>query len=207
MRALLVGSIYHALRALAWPILRVVYRLTVHGLEHVPRRGGCILACNHVSFLDPAVLGVACPRRITFLAREPLFQEPWLGSFMRFMGAIPVDRHRTDVGLRHAVRMLRRGRVVTIFPEGGRQFSGRIGSAKPGVGLVAAKARVPVVPVLLRGTFEALPPGARWLRPAKIRVAFGPQIRYPDGRLSEHAYRQLAEQVTASWHHLMRESQ
>ncbi|MBI3087788.1 MAG: 1-acyl-sn-glycerol-3-phosphate acyltransferase [Candidatus Omnitrophica bacterium] len=206
MRTLLATFLYHALRGPAGLILRIVYRLTVRGLEHLPRRGGCLLACNHVSFLDPAVLVVACPRRITFLARAALFREPWLGPFMRLMGAIPVERRETDVGLRQAIRMLRRGRLIAIFPEGGRQFSGRIGAAKPGVGLLAAEARVPVVPVLLRGTFEALPPGARWLRPAKIRVAFGPPIRYPDGRLSEVAYRQLAEQVTASWHHLMQES-
>ena len=190
------------LRTIAWVLLRLGYRLRVEGLEHLPARGGVILACNHVSFLDPAVLAACCPRPVTFLARAALFAEPVLGPFMRGMGAIAVDRHNADVGLREAVQVLRRGRPVVIFPEGGRQFSGRIGTAKPGVGLLAAHAKVPLVPVLLEGTFQALPPQARWLRPAKIRVAFGPQIHYPVERLSEVAYHQLAEQVTACWHQL-----
>jgi len=152
--------------------------------------------------MDPVVAGIACPRPVTFLARVALFDEPLLGSFMRFMGTIPIDRQPADRGLRQAVRVLRRGGAVVIFPEGGRQVSGSIGTAKPGVGLLAAHAKVPVVPVLLQGTFQALPPGARWLHPAKIRVAFGQPITYPEGRLSEMAYHQCAGQVTARWHQL-----
>jgi len=207
VRTFLAPCIYRLLQAIAWVLLRVGYRLRTEGLEHLPSRGGVILACNHLSFLDPVAIGAACPRRVTFLAREPLFEEPVLGPFMRFMGVIAVERPNTDVGLRQAVRALRRGGAVVIFPEGGRQFSGRVGTAKPGVGLLAAHADVPVVPVLLEGTFQALPPGAGWLRPAKIRVAFGPRIAYPRGRLSEVAYHQLARQVTACWHQLASRSQ
>ena len=202
VRTVLVTCLYDVLRTITRAFLRVGYRFRVEGLEHLPKRGGVLLACNHISFIDPAAIGAACPRRVTFLARVTLFDEPLLGPFMRLMGAIAVDRRNADVGLRQAVRVLRQGRVVVIFPEGGRQFSGEIGTAKPGVGLLAAHAKAPIVPVLLEGTRQALPPRARWLRPAKIRVAFGPQIHYPVARLSEVAYQQLAQQVTARWHQL-----
>jgi len=118
------------------------------------------------------------------------------------MGAIPVDRRETEIGLRRAIRLLRAGRAIVIFPEGGRQLSGQLGTAKPGVGFLAGCAQVPVVPLLLSGTRQALPPGARWLRRAKIKVAFGPEIRYPDRRLSPEICERLAQQVTAGWQRL-----
>ncbi len=205
--------VYQSLKLLTWLILRLGFGLSVVGQQHLPKTGAFLIASNHVSFLDPAVVAAACPRRLVFVARSDLFGVPWLGAFMRFMGVIPVHRNETGLSLRHAVRVLRRGQPVAIFPEGGRQFSGTLGHAQPGVGLLAADAHVPVVPVFLHGTFEAWPPQARMIRPAKIRVAFGPPIRYPVGRLptspqssgaggSDEAYQALADHVTASWHQL-----
>lgn len=202
MRDLLVGCCYDVLRAIGWLILRVGCRLEVRGRQHLPRQGGVVLASNHRSFLDPVVVGVACPRRLVFLARADLFAVPWLGGFMRFMQARSIDRHALETGLRDAIRCLRRGQAVIIFPEGGRQYSGQLGVAKPGVGLLAAGAKVPVVPVFVEGTREALPPGSKWLHPAKIRVAFGPQIGYPERRLSSAVYQQIAQDLTASWRRL-----
>jgi len=194
--------VYKTLQILAWAILRLGFRLQVHGRQHVPRLGGFILASNHFSYMDPIVLGAACPRRLVFVARADLLDVPRLGPFMRLMQTIPVHHGEVDVSLREAVRLLRSDQPVAIFPEGGRQFSGTVGVAKPGVGLLATSAQVPIVPVLLKGTFEALPPTARRLRPTKIRVAFGPKIVYPEGRLSREAYETLANEVTASWRRL-----
>ena len=202
MCRILAACCYALLRTACWFVLRLGFGLEVRGRHHLPRRGGFVLASHHVSFLDPVALIVACPRRLVFLARAELFRMPWLGSFMRFMQTLPIDRRETETGLREAVRLLRRGRPVAIFPEGGRQLSGTIGTAKPGMGLLAAYAEVPVVPVLVKGTFEALPPGATWPRLAKIRVAFGPQIRYPQRRLSSAVYQRIAQHVTASWQDL-----
>lgn len=200
MPTFLVAGIYQCLRLPAWLLLRLgCGLLRVSGRHHVPRRGAFILAANHVSFLDPVVVGVACPRRLVFLARAALFAVPGLGSFMRLMRAISIDRHETETGLREAIRLLRAGRPVVLFPEGARQLAGALGVAKPGVGWLAAATRLPIVPVLLEGTRQALPPGARWLRRAKIRVVFGPQIRYANARPSPDACERLAQQVTASW--------
>lgn len=198
----LLAGLYQFLRLLAWLILRLGFGLRVSGRHHLPARGAFILASNHLSFLDPAVVGVACPRRLVFLAREALFEVALLGPFLRLMRTISIDRRETETGLREAIRLLRAGQPVAIFPEGGRQFSGALGAARPGVGWLAANTRLPVVPVLLEGTFQALPPGARWLRSAKIRVAFGPPIRYSEESVSPEACERLAQQVTASWQRL-----
>lgn len=202
VRALLVRSLAALLWPAVWAVLKVGFGLQVHGRRHVPRRGGVVFATNHVSFIDPVVIALACPRPVVFLAREALFHVPWLGLILRGMGAIPVDRRETETGIRQAIRLLTRGRAVVIFPEGGRQVSGELGKAKPGVGFLAGCARVPIVPMLLSGTREAMPPGARRLKRAKIEVAFGPEIRYPDSRLSPEICERLAQQVTAAWQRL-----
>ncbi len=200
--------LYHLTKFLCWLILRLGFGLEVRGQEHVPAQGPCIVASNHVSYLDPVVVGVACPRRLTFLAREDLFHGWALGAWMRGVGVIPLRRDEADLtAIRMAVTHLRRGQPVALFPEGGRQFSGQLGTAKRGVGLLAATARAPIVPVYLQGTFDALPPGARSLRRAKIRVAFGPPIAYteapvPSGRAHQA---QLAHAVTDHWRRLEEE--
>lgn len=222
------GWFFYVVKFVSWIILRVGFGLEVRGQEHVPASGTFIVASNHVSFLDPVVVGVACPRRVCFMARSTLFAHPLLGWFLRGTRVIPLKRGEADLGaVREAVRRLHEGEPIAIFPEGGRQLSGRLGQARRGVGLVATTARVPIVPVLVRGTFQAMPPGENRLHRAKIRVAFGPQIPYtgerflpaPSSPLGETGpadwndpgrrqaggtarHRILAEAVTQSWHRL-----
>jgi len=198
---------YYVVRFLLWLIFRLGFGMEVRGRFHIPRRGGFLLASNHLSYLDPPLLGAACPRRLSFMAQTNLFDDALLGAFMRGVHVIPLQRGEGDVAaVREAVRRLRRGEAVAIFPEGGRQFSGKLGTAKGGVGLLAVMAHVPVIPVLVHGTFEALPPGSRRLKQAKIRVAFGPQIPYTTTPVptlaSRERHDQLAAQVTQSWHRL-----
>lgn len=202
VRTLVVRSLIAFLRPVVRLLLRTRHGLRVHGAHHVPTRGGVVFAANHASFIDPVVLDVACPRRVVFLARQALFEVPWLGLIMRGMGTLPIDRRETETGIRRAIRLLKRGRAIVIFPEGGRQLSHELGKAKPGVGFLAGCAQVPIVPVLLKGTRDALPPGAKRLRLAKIEVAFGPEIRYPSTRLSPEICEHLARQVTTGWQQL-----
>ncbi len=216
---------YALVRLISWVILRVGFSLEVSGQGHVPKHGGCIIASNHLSFLDPNVIGTSCPRPVRFLARDTLFAHPLLLLYLRGVGVIPLRRGEADPSaVREAVRSLRRGECLAFFPEGTRQLSGTLGRAKRGVGLLACMAKVPIVPVLVHGTFEALPPDGKRLRRAKIRVAFGPPISYtdvlsatdasppspPGGGTSGHAgdratrayHQRLAEAVTRAWQRL-----
>ena len=189
-----------------WLVVKGWCGLDVTGQHHVPRTGGCILAVNHVSFLDPPVIGAACPRRVVFMARRDLFGQRLLAAFMRGVYVIPLARGEGDLGaIRKAVDRLHAGDVVAIFPEGQRQRSEALGVAKRGVGLLAAAAKVPVIPVYLQGTSQALPPEARSLRRAKIRVAFGAVIPYTrasdsaGGHPAREAHERLARIVTDEW--------
>ncbi len=187
-----------------WVVVKLRCGLEVTGQHHVPRHGGCILAVNHASFLDPPVIGAACPRRVVFMARRDLFTHPLLAAFMRGVHVISLARNEADVNaIRQAVARLRAGDVIAIFPEGTRQLSGSLGEAKRGVGLLAAVARVPVIPVYLHGTLQALPPNVGSLQRAKIRVAFGAPIPYTNTSYSarEH-HEQVAHTVTAAWREL-----
>ncbi len=194
---------YALTKLLCWLLFRLRYGFAVTGQQHVPRRGPFILAANHVSFLDPPVVGTACPRRVYFMARADLFQRPLLRLFLRSVNVIPLRRGEADVtALREALAHLRAGKPVAIFPEGTRQLSGRLGVAKRGVGVLADLAGVPIVPAYIRGTHEALPPEAVQLRPAKIQVAFGPPISYTATSVPRdrgERRRALAEAVTAAW--------
>lgn len=207
---------YYVVKFACWLFLRLGFGLEVRGQEHVPTSGGFLLASNHVSYLDPPVLGVACPRRVAFMARRTLYRHLLLRWFNRAMRCIPLRRDEGDLqAIREVVHRLERGEGVAIFPEGERQWSGALSEAKRGVGLVAMKARVPIVPVLVRGTFEALPRGRKRLRRAKIRVAFGPQIAYTEEHFSvgEPAKRAglaarheaLGQAVTQGWRRLQSE--
>lgn len=170
---------YGIAKFILWLVFHIRLGLEVHGREHIPRRGAFILASNHVSFLDPPLVGVACPRRVRFAARADLYSHFWLGVFLRGVGAISLQRGEADIAaIRKVLASLRKGEGVAIFPEGTRQMDGKLGTAKRGIGFIAEASGVPVIPVLVRGSFEALPRHATRLRRSKIQVAFGPRIAY-----------------------------
>jgi 1-acyl-sn-glycerol-3-phosphate acyltransferase len=152
----------------------------VYGKENIPKTGGFIVAANHVSYLDPLVIGISCPRRLSYMARHDLFTNPVFGGIIRNLGAFPVKRKTGDISaLKEAFKRLREGKGLLIFPEGTRQTGGSMAEqAQPGIGFLAAKVNVPVIPVFVKGTDVSLPRGARFFHRARISVCFGRQISF-----------------------------
>jgi 1-acyl-sn-glycerol-3-phosphate acyltransferase len=158
-------------------ILKVLLRLEVYGIDNIPVEGGFILASNHMSNLDPVVLGVACPTDLNFMAKEELFKNKFFSWVLRRVNAFPLKRASADLAaIKQAIRRVNRGQALLIFPEGSRQAGGHLGDPKSGIGFLAAKLNVPVVPAFIRGTDAALAPGAKFIRLKKVSVHFGKQI-------------------------------
>ena len=171
--------LYRALKPVAVALMRLLFRLEVHGREQVPAAGPLLLVSNHVSLLDPPIVGGASPRDLHFMAKEELFGIPLLGWLIRRLNARPVKRDGSDGrALKTALRLLREGRALLVFPEGTRGVEGRLGEGKPGAGMLAVMSGAPVVPVHVSGSGRALPAGRVVPRPAKVRVRFGPPLHF-----------------------------
>ena len=164
--------------------LKLYNRLEVEGVAHVPA-GAAIVVANHPSAIDPVVLAITLPRRRTlFVAAAEFLALPVVGWAMRSYGVIPVWRGQTDLSvIKDAIRALEDGKLVVIFPEGRVTPEGR-GPVKSGAALLAARARVPILPVALVGTERALPLGRYIPRPARIRAVIGPPLAPPGDRES-----------------------
>jgi 1-acyl-sn-glycerol-3-phosphate acyltransferase len=157
-------------------ILHINGGLDIKGIENVPAEGGVIIASNHISYLDPPLLGAVLPRGATFMARRGLFNIPLLGWFIKHH-AFPVDRGKTlPSTMKEAVKRLKSGELLIIFPEGKRSETGKLLEGKRGIGMIAHLSKAAVVPALIIGSNKALPVSAKWLKRARISIAFDSPI-------------------------------
>ncbi|MFI9568067.1 lysophospholipid acyltransferase family protein [Streptomyces rishiriensis] len=168
------------------PLLKLLFRPRIEGLEHVPDSGAAIIAGNHLSFSDhflmPAILG----RRITFLAKAEYFTGPGLkgrltAAFFRSAGQIPVDRSGKEAGqaaIREGLGVLAKDELLGIYPEGTRSHDGRLYKGKVGVAVMALKSRAPVIPCAMIGTFEAQPPGKKIPTLHPVAIRFGEPLEF-----------------------------
>lgn len=180
--------LYYILRSASALLCKFLFGIEVSGRGNIPKKGGFILASNHRSYLDPVILGVACPRRLNFMAKEELFHNPFFSWLISRLGAFPVKRNHADISaLKQALKRVNSGNGLLVFPEGSRNHS----QPQAGIGFLAAKINAPVIPVFIKGTEEALPKGAKCIRRGKLSVYFGRQISV-ERRTS---YQEIAQQI------------
>ncbi|MFI8299818.1 lysophospholipid acyltransferase family protein [Streptomyces nigra] len=178
---------YYVLKyVLLGPLLRLVFRPRIEGLEHVPATGAAIVAGNHLSFSDHFLMPAILKRRITFLAKKEYFTGPGIkgrltAAFFRSAGQIPVDRTGKEAGqaaIREGLGVLRKDELLGIYPEGTRSHDGRLYKGKVGVAVMALKAGVPVIPCAMIGTFEAQPPGKVIPNIHPVTIRFGEPLDF-----------------------------
>lgn len=163
-------------------VFRVIYDMAfrgeVVGVENLPRHGGFLLAANHASFIDPPMIGVHVERQIAFFARKTLWKPGFASWWLDTVGTIPVDRDGgQDVSaIKRVLKALKQDRGLILFPEGTRTPDGRLQPAKAGVGFIAIKTQVPVVPVRIFGSFEAYGKGRGMRLGTPVTVVFGKPV-------------------------------
>lgn len=168
------------------PLLWLLGRPSVKGLEHIPHEGGAILASNHQAVLDSFYLPMVVTRRITFLAKSEYFTGTGLkGAFQRWfftmVGQVPIDRTGADAAqdaLTAGLRVVDQGKLLGIYPEGTRSPDGRLFKGKTGLARLALESGVKVIPVAMIGTDKVNPIGSRMWRPAKVTIRIGEPIDF-----------------------------
>lgn len=192
---------YTALKPLAAVVCKTVQRCTYVGTENIPKTGGFILACNHQSTFDPIALGGAGKRVVHFMAKEELFENKALGTFLTHMNAFPVVRGKGDMTAVHfAEEIIRNGWVLGIFPEGTRSPDYKPMRAKSGVALIAKQTGADVLPAAIYTDTE-------YKRGTKLTVRFGTLIKNEEfgftdevkSRELKDASRRIMDEITALW--------
>ncbi len=195
---LVYGVCHHTLAVLNG----IFFRGETAGLGRLPGAGPLIIASNHASFLDPQFVGCPVPRPLVFFARKSLWKGGLASWWLDTVGAIPVDRDGSDVAAVKAVlRALQAGRALVLFPEGTRSPDGGLQAPKPGVGLIACRARVPVVPARIFNSHRALG-RAGGLRPGTpVSVVYGRPLApadYDDPAAGKDRYQRASEKIMAA---------
>lgn len=184
---------YCAATATMKALLVALTRWRVEGKENVPRKGPLIVVSNHMTYVDPPLLGASLPRRITFMAKQELFGPSLLGLVVRAYGAFPVRRSGVDrVALRRALEVLKKGEVLGMFPEGKRSSSHQLQEAQPGTAFIAARSGAPIVPVGISGSEKVRGIGFILHRPS-IVVRIGRPFNVPSNEADKSNRSGLAQ--------------
>ena len=192
-------SRYFFICFLARILLRSLFRIRVKGAGNIPRAGPFIIAPNHISFLDPVAVGVFVPRDLYYMAKDTLFDIPFLKWLLRLCQAFPVRRDRPHPQtMKRALSVLISGKGLLLFPEGTRSISGKLLKGNPGLGMLASVSAAPVIPTLIVGTEKALPVDAHWIRLEKVQIQFGKPV-FPapveENRNRRQTYQALTDEV------------
>lgn len=181
----------------------VFFRGEIAGLENVPHSGPFLVASNHASHLDPPLVGCHIPRQMAFFARKTLWKPGVAAWWLDGVGAIPVDRDGgSDVSaIKNVLRTLQAGKALTLFPEGTRSPDGTLQTPKSGVGMIACRARVPVVPVRIFNSHIAFGKGGGFRPGTRVSIVYGKLLQpadYDDPKAGKERYQLASEKIMAA---------
>jgi 1-acyl-sn-glycerol-3-phosphate acyltransferase len=194
-------AFYRFCRAVVIVFARVWFRLSVSGRENVPASGAYVVAPVHRSNLDTPLVGAAFPKRVRFMGKDTLWSKKAAGWFVTALGGFPVSRGSADrEALKRSFEMVEGGEPVVLFAEGERKSGPLVQPLFDGAAYVAAKYRIPIVPVAVGGSERAMPKGAKFIRPHKVHVEIGVPITTADrlpgsGRVPREMLRSLSAEL------------
>lgn len=186
--------LYKVSAVLLYILCKLLFKLEIRGKEAFPKDGHFILVSNHVSNLDPVVVGVAAlPYSVRFIAKEELFENKIFAFVLRNLGVISLKRQRTGIKeLRSTLKILKK-HSIAMFPQGTR--SSNLDKVNPGVGFFYKKSKIPIVAARIYGTDEILPKGAAFLKAGKIKVIFSKVDKFNDSDSSADIALKVAEKI------------
>ena len=185
---------YRVAKGLFTLYFKCMYSLNVHGLHNLPPQGPFIICANHTSWFDPPMVGCVLSgrNRIYFMAKEELFKVFILGALIKKLGAFPVKRNKADLGaIKHALKLLEKGGILGLFPEGTRTRNGELGELHNGAALIALMSKKPVLPVSVKW------PGKIF---GAVEVKIGPLIYFNEegkirGKVLDTASSRIREEI------------
>ncbi|MCZ2206047.1 lysophospholipid acyltransferase family protein [Cylindrospermopsis raciborskii] len=180
-------ALYHAFKwSVVSPMLHAYFGGKIYGVENVPQTGGLVIVSNHASYFDPPIVSNCVCRPVAYMAKEELFKIPVLAQAIKLYGAYPVSRGTADRGaIKYALEYLENGWAVGVFLEGTRTRDGRVHDPKRGAALLAAKAKVPLLPVSLWGSEKIVQPGTPIPRKVPLTIRIGTLIATPSSTSKE----------------------
>jgi 1-acyl-sn-glycerol-3-phosphate acyltransferase len=190
--------LYDIAHAIFFVLFKILFGYRIIGRGNVPKTGPVILASNHASFLDPPFVGTALWRRVNFVARDTLFNRPWKKFILDRWMAFPLNRDRLDkTTLNDILARLKKGEPVCLFPEGTRSPDGALQQGKAGIGMIVSLAKVPVVPVYIRGSYLTFGKVHKSFRPTKVSVTFGKPMDFSktEGASRQERYQGIADAI------------
>lgn len=182
---------YDFLKLIILVFVKLVFCLEIYGQSNIPKKGGAIIASNHISLLDPPVIGVSMQRYVHFMAKEELFKYPGFNWIITQLKAFPVRRGMADrTAIRTAINLLESGEVVGLFPEGTRSKTGVLGKPEPGLAMIAVKTGTPIIPTAIIGTADF----SKKLLP-KFKVKFGKPIEVEKGKTDKESLDKISQSL------------
>lgn len=180
-------------------LCRAYFRLELRGTDNIPLDGPLIIAPNHQTYADPPLVTIPVRRPVHYMAWARLFAVPVFGTFIRRLRAFPVDIDRSDgQAVREAVRLLRAGEALMIFPEGGRTPDGALQPFKLGAFRLAVTHGTPVLPVTIAGAWESWPSHRAWPRRGRVTITYHRPERGVRGAAPREAARDLRDRTVAA---------